>query len=74
MAKSPTPNAAATDLTVREHVLHFCVASGTDWQRADVTGEVVTNMIVKNLVARDALGWLALTHRGRAVIGFMLPD
>jgi hypothetical protein len=27
-------------LTVREHILLFCVASGTDWQRAGVTSRV----------------------------------
>ena len=37
-------------------MLLFCAASGTDWQRAGVTGEMVTGMIVKGLVVRDALG------------------
>ena len=54
MAKRPTPDITA--LTVRERMLLFCIGSETDWQRAGVTGETVTNMIVKGLIVRDALG------------------
>ena len=72
MAKRPTPDIAA--LTVRERMLLFCVGSETDWQRAGVTGETVTNMIVKGLVVRDALGRPALTDDGRATLRALLPD
>src|ERR1700730_4891140 len=41
---------AADALTVPERVLLFCVASGTDWQRAGITGETVTLLVVKGLV------------------------
>ena len=58
---------------MRERALLFCVASGTDWQRAGVTGETVTAMIVKGLVERDAGGHLALTERGRATLRALLP-
>jgi hypothetical protein len=33
---------AAADLTVPERVLLFCVASGTDWQKAGITGATIT--------------------------------
>ena len=74
MAKQPKPDIMA--LTVRERILLFCVASGTDWQRAGVPGEIVTEMIVKSLVVRDALGRLTLTNGngGRAALRALLPD
>ena len=50
-----------SDLTVRERILLFCVASGTDWQRAGVPGETVVDMIVKGLVVDYGLDRLALT-------------
>jgi len=50
MAKQPTPNHAAAGLTVRERLLLFCIGSDTDWQRAGVTGETVTALVVKGLL------------------------
>jgi hypothetical protein len=44
IAKRPSQDPTASHLTVRERVLLFCVASGTDWQRAGIAGEVVTWM------------------------------
>jgi hypothetical protein len=44
MAKLMTPAQTAELLSVRERVLLFCVASGTDWQKAGITGETVTVM------------------------------
>ena len=72
MAKQPKPDIMA--LTVRERILLFCVASGTDWQRAGIPGEIVTEMVVKSLVVRDPLGRLALTNGGRAAARALLPD
>jgi hypothetical protein len=73
----PKPPASApptaAKLTVRERLLLFCVASGTDWQRAGILGEVVTNMVVQGFVARDALGRLSLTPRGRGALRSLLP-
>jgi hypothetical protein len=74
MAKLTMPAEAAKALAVRERVLLFCAASGTDWLHAGVAGETVTAMVVKGLVERDAAGVLALTDRGRAVLRAMLPD
>ena len=72
MAKQPKPDIMA--LTVRERLLLFCVASGTDWQRAGIPGEIVTEMVVKSLVVRDPLGRLALTNGGRAALRALLSD
>jgi hypothetical protein len=47
MAKLTMPTATAAGLTVRERVLLYCAASGTDWQHAGVRGEQVTTMVVK---------------------------
>jgi hypothetical protein len=54
-------------------MLLFCVASGTDWQRAGVTGETVTALVVRGLIERDAKGRLALTDDGLAALRALLP-
>ena len=43
-------------LGMRERVLLFCIASGTDWQRAGGAGEIVTALVVKGFFVRDAAG------------------
>jgi hypothetical protein len=74
VAKLTMPSEVAKALTLKERMMLFCAASGTDWQHAGLTGESVTGMVVKGLISRDATGALALTDRGRAVIRSMLPD
>jgi hypothetical protein len=69
MAKPPTPDAIA--LTVRERILLFCARSGSDWQRAGVTSETVTVLIVRGLLVRNATGRLTLT--GREALRALLP-
>ena len=59
-------------MTVRERVLLFCAASGTDWVHAGITGAIVTSMVVKGLIVRDAVGEIAPTDRGRAVFRAMV--
>jgi len=71
MAKPSKPDYTA--LGVRERMLLFCVASGTDLQRTGIPGEVVTNMTVLGFVARDALGRLSLTPRGAGRCGAYCP-
>jgi hypothetical protein len=39
MIKRPPQDPTAPDLTARERILLFCVASGTDWQQAVARGE-----------------------------------
>jgi hypothetical protein len=74
MAKLMRPADEAQALSVRERVLLLCVASETNWVQAGIAGEIVTAMIVKGLIERDAAGQLSLTDRGRAVVRAMLPD
>jgi hypothetical protein len=74
MANASTPDAAVAGLTVRERVLLFCAASGTDWKRAGVIDETATAMIVKGLIVRNAIGRLKLTDRGRTALLALLPD
>jgi hypothetical protein len=62
----------AADLTTPERVLLFCVASGTEWAQAGITGATATMILVCGLVVRDALGRLQLTSEGRAVLGALL--
>jgi hypothetical protein len=60
------PNIAA-ELSVQERVLLFCLASGTEWAQAGVTGATATMMLVRSLVERDALARLQMTPQGREV-------
>jgi hypothetical protein len=71
MAKQPTPDIAS--LGVRERVLLFCVARGTNWRRAGLTGETVTALVVRGLIVRDGSGRLELTDDGRAALRALLP-
>jgi len=74
MAKLSMPTETAVALRVSERMLLFCVASNTDWKHSAIPGEIVTTMVVKGLIDRDAGGALTLTDRGRAVLRAMLPD
>ena len=71
MARRSTPDVNAP--TTRERLLLFCIASGTNWQRAGITGEVVTALIVRGFLVRDETGHLALTDNGRAALRALLP-
>jgi hypothetical protein len=62
----------AAELSVPERVLLFCVASGTEWSRAGVTGAAATAMVVKGLIERDSADDLTLTNDGRAVLDAIL--
>jgi hypothetical protein len=74
MAKLTMPADAATALTVPERLLLLCVAAGIDFKHAKIAEKVVTEVVVKGLIDRDAAGTLALTDRGRAVLLAMLPE
>jgi len=56
MTKALTSKAVAARLSMRERVPLFSVVSNTDWRRAGITGETVTEMVVKHLIMRDAIG------------------
>ena len=74
MKAARKPEAIAATLSVPERILLFCIASDTDWQKATVTGETVTVMVVKGLVERGPAGRLSLTDAGRAVLAALLKD
>jgi hypothetical protein len=57
MAKTPTPEMIATQRTVPERVLLFCLASGTSRVKA-VTHATAQHMLVRNLFARSRGGGL----------------
>jgi hypothetical protein len=65
-------NDIAAELTVPERVLLFCIASGTEWARAGVTGATATAMVVRGLIERDSGDELTLTKDGRAVLEALL--
>jgi hypothetical protein len=62
----------ARELTVPERVLLFCIASGTEWAQAGVTGATATAMLVRGLIERDARHRLTLTKDGRSVLAALL--
>jgi hypothetical protein len=72
MPKRPPQDPTASDLSVHERILLFCIASRTDWQKAGVPGETVIDMIEKRLIVDHRFDRLALTMRGRAVLKAML--
>jgi predicted transcriptional regulator len=61
-------------IAVSERLLLLCVASGIDFKHAKIAEQVVTEVVVKGLIERDAGGHFALTDRGRVVLRAMLPD
>jgi hypothetical protein len=65
-------DAIRTELSIPERILLFCVASGTEWEWAGVTGATVTVLVVRGLIERDAGGRLVLTKQGRAVLDAMI--
>jgi hypothetical protein len=74
MKATRKPEKIATGLSVPERVLLFCIASRTDWQKAGITGETVTLMVVKGLVERDAAGRLLLAEDGWAAFEALLKE
>ena len=73
----PKPDSTAVQaaaLSVPERVLLFCVASGTDWERAGITGTMVTATVIRGLIAREPTGGLYLTKDGRAVLRTLVGE
>jgi hypothetical protein len=66
------PAAIAAELTVLERVLLLCLASGTEWAQAGVTGATTTMMLVRGLVERDSTGGLKMAPRGREVFKVLI--
>jgi hypothetical protein len=72
MAKAPTTETIAAELSVLERVLLFCLASGTVWLKAGVPTIAVQHSLVGNLVDLDRPSNLVLTEQGRAVLAVPL--
>ena len=73
----PRPDSAAVQaaaLSVPERVLLFCVASRTDWERAGITGTMVTATVIRGLIAREPTGGLYLTKDGRAALRTLMGE
>jgi hypothetical protein len=68
MAKAPTTDTIAAELTVPERVLLFCLASDTNWVKAGVSHATAQHLLVRNLVERVPATQLTLTAQGRAVL------
>jgi hypothetical protein len=69
----PNPAAIADELGVQERVLLFCLASGTDWERAGVTQATAQQMLVRGLTDRDpSPARFKLTPLGRDVFVALL--
>jgi hypothetical protein len=63
MAKTPTTETIAAELTVPERVLLFCLASDTNWVKAGVTHATAQHMLVR--IERDhAAADSVLTDQG----------
>jgi hypothetical protein len=54
MAATLTPASIATDLTVPERLLLFCLELDTDWQAASITDVTAQHMMVRGLIERQA--------------------
>jgi hypothetical protein len=73
MAKRPTPEGTAAQLTVPERLLLFCLASDTDWVRAGVARDTAQHLLIRGLLERDSGGsGYVLTERGRAFLASLL--
>ena len=72
IVQQPIPDISA--LTAWERVFLFCVGSRTNGQRIGIPSAAITEMTVRGLVVRDALGRLELKDRGRLALRALLPD
>jgi hypothetical protein len=65
MAKAPTTEIIAAELTVPERVLLFCLASDTNWVKAGVSHATVQHLLVRNLLERNYATDFVLTDRAQ---------
>jgi hypothetical protein len=70
MAKHPTPESIAADLTAFERVLLFCLASNTDWTKAGVRHVTAQTMLVRRLIERTGRPLGSQTGESAAVQPF----
>jgi hypothetical protein len=72
MAKAPTTETIAAELTVPERMMLFCLASDTNWVKAGVTHSTAQHLLVRNLVKRDHATDFSLTDQGRSVLDALI--
>src|SRR5215469_11866816 len=54
MPARPSSAKIASDLRVPERMMLFCLASGTDWERAYVTHATAQHLLVRGLIDRTS--------------------
>jgi hypothetical protein len=73
MPVRPSPAKIASDLRVPERMMLFCLASGTDWERAGVTHATPQHLLVRGLLNRASTpARFKLTPLGRDVLAALL--
>jgi len=73
MPARPSPAKISSDLRVPERIMLFCLASGTDWERAGVTHATAQQLLVRALIDRDqSAGRFKLTPLGSQVLAALL--
>jgi hypothetical protein len=73
MPPRPSPAKISSDLRVPERMMLFCLASGTDWERAGVTHATAQQLLVRGLIDRAATSArFKLTPLGRDVLAALL--
>jgi hypothetical protein len=73
MPAHPSPAKIASDLRVPERIMLFCLASGTDWERAGVTHATAQQLLVRGLIDRNqSAGRFKLTPLGRDVLAALV--
>jgi hypothetical protein len=72
VAKAPTAESIAANLSIFERKLLFCVASDSDWVMAGVPPATAHDVVVLGLIERDHTGGYRLTHQGRAVFSVVI--
>jgi len=73
MPARPSPAKIASDLRAPERIMLFCLASGTDWERASVTHATAQQLLVRGLIDRNqSAGRFKLTPLGRDVLAALL--
>ena len=50
IAERLKPETTASDVRVPERVMLFCLASGTDWERAGVTHATPEHLLLRGLI------------------------
>jgi hypothetical protein len=73
MAARLKPETIASDLRVPERMMLFCIASGTDWERAGVTHATPQHLLLRGLIDRASTpARFKLTPLGRDVLAALI--